>query len=135
MVKKTMYELAKEFPEKTYKELEKYRDADRQQEAQRIIIQQENEELKEDQQNKMDSDYLKLLKDAAKASRLAVLYEKEHKLRQEAEGETSIIKGIGTNSPEVIKLKKEICELRQDNRKLSKQVEDGVDRMRKAGII
>ena len=135
MVKKTMYELAKEFPEKTYKELEKYRDADRQQEAQRIIIQQENKELKEDQQNKMDSDYLKLLKDAAKASRLAVLYEKEHKLRQEAEGETSIIKGIGTNSPEVIKLKKEICELRQDNRKLSKQVEDGVDRMRKAGII
>ena len=135
MVKKTMYELAKEFPEKTYKELEKYRDADRQQEAQRIITQQENEELKENQQNKMDSDYLKLLKDASKASKLAVLYEKEHKLRQEAEGETSIIKGIGTNSPEVIKLKKEICELRQDNRKLSKQVEDSVDRMRKAGII
>ena len=135
MVKKTIHELAKEFPEKTYNELEKYRDADRQQEAQRIIIQQENEELKEDQQNKMDSDYLKLLKDASKASKLAVLYEKEHKLRQEAEGETSIIKGIGTNSPEVTKLKKEISELRQDNRKLSKQVEDGVDRMRKAGII
>ena len=135
MIKKTMHELAKEFPEKTYKELEKYRDADRQQEAQRIIIQQENEELKENQQNKMDSDYLKLLKDASKASKLAVLYEKEHKLRQEAEGETSIIKGIGINSPEVIKLKKEICELRQDNRKLSKQVEDSVDRMRKAGII
>ena len=93
MVKKTMHELAQEFPEKTYKELEKYRDADRQQEAQRIIIQQENKELKEDQ----------------------------HK-------ETK-------DSPEVIKLKKEICELRQDNRKLSKQVENGVDRMRKAGII
>ena len=93
MVKKTMYELAQEFPEKTYKELEKYRDADRQQEAQRIITQQENEELKEDQ----------------------------HK-------ETK-------DSPEVIKLKKEICELRQDNRKLSKQVEDSVDRMRKAGVI
>ena len=39
------------------------------------------------------------------------------------------------NSPEAIKLKKEICELRQDNRRLSKQVEDSVDRMRKAGII
>ena len=48
-IKKTMHELAKEFPEKTYRELEKYRDADRQQEAQRIITQQENEELKEDQ--------------------------------------------------------------------------------------
>ena len=119
MVKKTMYELAQEFPEKTYKELEKYRDADRQQEAQRIITQQENEELKEDQHKENWKEK----------------YEKEHRLRQEAEGEISIIKGIGMNSPEAIKLKKEICELRQDNRKLSKQVEDSVDRMRKAGII
>jgi len=47
--KKTIHELAKEFPEKTYVELEKYRDADRQEEAQRIFTQQENEELKEDQ--------------------------------------------------------------------------------------
>ena len=45
--KKTIHELAKEFPEKTYVELEKYRDADRQEEAQRIFTQQENEELKE----------------------------------------------------------------------------------------
>ena len=51
MVKKTIYELTKEFPEKTYKELERYRDADRQQEAQQILIKQENEELKEDQQS------------------------------------------------------------------------------------
>ena len=36
---------------------------------------------------------------------------------------------------EIIKLKKEICELRQDNRKLSQQVEDSIDRMRKAGLI
>ena len=47
--KKTVHELSKEFPEKTYRELEEYRDADRQEEAQRILTQQENEELKEDQ--------------------------------------------------------------------------------------
>jgi len=44
----TMHELAKEFPEKTYRELEKYRDADRQQEAARIPLsesQQKQEEL------------------------------------------------------------------------------------------
>ena len=85
------------------------------------------------------------------------MYKKEHKLRQEAEGELTIVKTITIDSsPEmrdakaqilaaenvqkdlrrdIIKLKKEICELRQDNRKLSKQVEDSVDRMRKAGII
>ena len=47
--KKTIHELAKEFPEKTYRELEKYRDADRREEAQQIFTQQENEEFKEDQ--------------------------------------------------------------------------------------
>jgi len=67
--KKTIYELSKEFPNKTYRELEKYRDADRQEEAQRIITQQENEELKEDWK----------------------------KRAQEAEGELSILKGIETN--------------------------------------
>jgi len=67
--KKTIYELAQEFPNKTYRELEKYRDADRNEEAQRIITQQENEELKEDWK----------------------------KRAQEAEGELSILRGIETN--------------------------------------
>ena len=40
---KTIHELIKKFPNKTYRELEIYRDADRQQEAQQIITQQENE--------------------------------------------------------------------------------------------
>ena len=118
MVKKTMHELAQEFPEKTYKELEKYRDADRQQEAQQILINQENEELKEDQHKENWKEK----------------YEKEHKLRQEVEGELSIVKGIGMNSPEAIKLKKEICELRQDNRRLAHDIEDRVNKMRKAGM-
>ena len=95
MVKKTLHELAQEFPEKSYRELEKYRDADRQEEAQQILIKQENEELLEDQQS---SEML----DAKK---------------------------------EITKLKKEICELRQDNRKLAHEVEDRVTRMRKAGVI
>ena len=43
-----MHELSKAYPNKTYRELEKYRDADRWQEAQKIFIQQENEELKEE---------------------------------------------------------------------------------------
>ena len=45
---KTMHELVKEFPDKSYRELEKYRDADRQEEAQQIPLtesQQKQEEL------------------------------------------------------------------------------------------
>ena len=52
-----------------------------------------------------------------------------------AETETALIKATGMNSPEMIAVKKEICELRQDNRKLSHQVDDSINRMRKAGLI
>ena len=69
------------------------------------------------------------------------MYEKEHKLRQEAETETILVKGIGMNSPEmkaakekIQELKKEIEELKHDNQHLSKQIEDQVDRARKAGL-
>ena len=132
MVKKTMYELAKEFPEKTYKELEKYRDADRQQEAQRIITQQENEELKENQLTESERRQMEL--EPIEREDWKEKYEREHKLRQEAEGELSIVKGIVMNSPEAIKLKKEICELRQDNRKLAHEIEDRINKVRKAGM-
>ena len=77
------------------------------------------------------SDYNKLLE----------MWRQEKKKRQEVEGENTIIKGIGQNSPEMkalqqknYELKKEICELRQDNRKLSKQIEDRIDQLRKAGM-
>mgnify|MGYP003137227368 CR=1 FL=1 len=87
-IKKTMHELAKEFPNKTYRELEKYRDADRNEEAQRIFTQQENEQLKEDQHKE------NWFPDGVTFQEK---YEKEHKLRQEAEGELSILRGIETN--------------------------------------
>ena len=79
----------------------------------------------------MTNDYDTLLK----------MWRDEKKKRQEAEGELTIIKGIGNTSPEMKalrqknqELKKEICELRSDNRKLSHQIEDRIDRMRKAGM-
>ena len=109
MVKKTMHELAKEFPEKTYKELEKYRDADRQEEARQIFTQQENEELMEEQKGVCITAALK--KDRSYPDLTEVL------------------------AVENDKLKKEIIQLGKDNRKLSKQIEDGIDRMRKVGLI
>jgi hypothetical protein len=39
-------------------------------------------------------------------------YKKEHKLRQEAEGEITIVKGIGQNSPEMKAAKEEINTLK-----------------------
>ena len=45
--KKTLRELAKEFPEKTYRELEKYRDADRNEEAQQIPLSESQKSQKD----------------------------------------------------------------------------------------
>jgi len=90
------------------------------------------------------------------------MYEKEHKLRQEAQGETTIVKGIGMNSPEMKeakervkelenslsialeinenhqryngKLQTRVTDLEEDNKKLAAQVDDQVERARKAGL-
>jgi len=90
-IKKTMHELAKEFPNKTYRELEKYRNADRQEEAQQIITQQENEELKEDQLTESQHKQKELepieedsLHQSIHIEIWKARYEKEYKLRQEA---------------------------------------------------
>ena len=54
------------------------------------------------------------------------------KIKKEADA--LMLNKISKYEKEIADLKKEICELRQDNRKLSQQVEDSVDRMRKAGV-
>ena len=105
---KTIHELVKEFPNKTYKELEKYRDADRNEEAQRIFVEQENEELKWEQK-----------------------YKSEHKLRQEAETETILVKGIGMNSPEMKAAKKKIEELHKEIDRIKKENNDLYNRIAK----
>ena len=100
---KTIHELVKEFPEKTYRELEKYRDADRQEEARQIITQQENEELKADQGKEID-------------------YHRYWKKRaEEAETETILIKGIGMNSPEMKAAKQKIEELQKELDRIKKE--------------
>ena len=56
-------------------------------------------------------------------------YEKEHKLRQEAEGETTIVKGIGQNSPEMKAAKQKIEELQNSMDRLRKENSDLYNRV------
>ena len=78
LTKKTIQELSKEFPNKTYRELEKYRDADRQEEALGIGGIGHNQ----------PPDLVEII---------AIENENLKKKAQEAEGELSILKGIETN--------------------------------------
>ena len=80
---KTIHELVKRFPNKSYRELEIYKDK----------------------------------------------YEKENKLRQEAEGETTIVKAIGQNSPEMKAAKKKIEELQQELDRIKKENNDLYNRI------
>jgi len=102
---KTLYELAKENPDKTYNELTRIQEDAR--------LEKETTTLKKDLEGptvfdeerkkfKKEIDYHRYWKD---------MYEREHKLRQEAQGETTIVKGIGMNSPEMKDAKARIKEL------------------------
>ena len=111
LTKKPIHELVKEFPNKTYKELEEYRNADRQEEAQQIITQQENEELKADQGKEID-------------------YHRYWKKRaEEAETEIILIKGIGMNSPEMRDAKAKIKELQSNLDRIKKENNDLYNRI------
>ena len=68
--------------------------------TQQMLLEQENEELKWEQK-----------------------YHKEHKLRQEAETETILVKGIGMNSPEMKAANKRIKELEKRIEELTNPVQ------------
>ena len=130
---KTMHELSKEFPEKTYRELEIYREKDRQQEAGACIM----GEMKKDREELSWQEK----------------YNKEHKLRQEAEGELTILKGIETNRVKEAqdalanalevneshqklngKLQERLTELEEENKKMHDAFDKQIDGARKAGL-
>jgi hypothetical protein len=124
----TIFDLARRFPNKTYRELEKYRDADRQEEAQQIPLtesqkSQENlepikkgacitAELKKDREEMTLKDKVKGLEDAL-ANALAV-----NESHQNLNGT----------------LQERLTEVEEDNKKLSHQIEDKLERARKAGM-
>ena len=81
--------------------------------------------MKKDREFEKEIDYHRYWKD---------MYEKEHKLRQEAEGEITIVKGIGQNSPEMKAAKAKIEELngildrvKLDNNNLYTRVADSLE--------
>jgi len=94
----TLFEIMKEDPDITYNEATKVQE-DLRLKKEGVCI---TGALKKDLSKGKEIDYHRYWKD---------MYEKEHKLRQEAQGETTIVKGIGMSSPEMKDAKERIKEL------------------------
>ena len=152
---KTIHELAKEFPNKTYIELEKYRDADRIEEA--IGIGHNNPpDEGEEQDNptlweiatKHQISYaeavpiqedMRLKRDALKAACTIAEMRKDRsplanmkKRAEEAEGELSIMKGIETNRVKEAQarcdhLQNELDRVKRENNDLFNRVADALE--------
>jgi len=118
----TIHELAKEFPGKTYRELEIYREKDRQQEAGVCVI---GEARKDREEPSWFPDGITFQEK----------YEKEHKLCQEAQGALANALEINESHQKLNgKLQERVTELEKDNKKLAHQIEDRVNKMRKSGL-
>ena len=136
----TIFDLARKYPNKTYVELEAYRDADRQEEAQQISSTEinwkkraqeaegemsilkgiETNRVKEEQarSNQLQEELDRVKKDNNDLFlRIAELTEVEESHRK-------------TNG----KLQERLSEVEEDNKKLSNQVEDKINQLRKSGM-
>jgi len=144
MKEKTLNELAKEFPEKTYVELEKYRDADRKQEAQQIPLtesQQKQEELEPISKGicvageaRRDREEMnpKIKEFEEEAER--TVKNLEIRLAESLEVNEAHQKINGKLQMRLTELEQDNLELRADNKKLAHQIEDRINKMRKAGM-
>ena len=162
---KTIGELAKEHPDNSYIDLERYRDEDRAQEAGACIMAEARKDREGEEQ---DEPFLFEQEDRGELDLTLQIekwkekYEKEHRLRQDAEGETTIVKGIGMNSAEMRaaqaklkeleeglanalaineshqklngKLQERLTELEEELKRLHDHFNNKIDSARKAGL-
>ena len=123
---KTMHELAKEFPDKSYRELERYKDADRLEEAQEIP-------LSESQQSQAELEPIE--------KGVCVVGE-ARKDRQEMNPKIKALEEALANALAVNEshqklngtLQERLTEVEEDNKKLAHEIEDRVHKLRKSGL-
>jgi hypothetical protein len=133
MKEKTMHELVKEFPNKTYRELEKYREADRQEEAAQIPT-TESQKLQEELEPITKGACI--IGEARKDREEINL--KEINLEAKITGlEDALANALAVNESHQKfngELQERVTELEEDNKKLAHEIEDRVHKMRRSGM-
>ena len=113
----TLHELAKEFPDKTYKELEKYRNEDRQQEAGVCMM----GEMRKDREE-VDSSDTKALKSEVAALKQQLFLNNEEAQRSLKNLEIRLAESLEVNESHQRlngKLQTRLTELEEDHKKLN----------------
>ena len=125
---KTMHELAKEFPDKTYRELEIYKDADRQQEAHQIP-------LTESQKSQEELEPIKkgvCVTGALRKDRQEINWKTKCK-----DLEVALANALAINESHQNlngRLQERLTEVEEENKKLHKHVDKQVSGARKSGM-
>ena len=129
----TIFDLSRKFPTKTYRELEKYRDADRQEEAASVPLtesQKKQEELEPITKGVCVPGELRKDREGINLEEInleAKITGLEEALANALAVNESHQKLNGT-------LQERLTEVEEDNKKLSHQIEDKLERARKAGL-
>ena len=129
----SMYELAKEFPKKTYKELEEYRNADRHAEANQIPLTEAQKNLVEHIESAVEN---------SKKRKGVCVTAEMRKDREDPQEKIKELEDALANALEVNeshqrlngKLQVRIAELEEDSKKMHKHLDKQVEAARKAGL-
>ena len=136
----TIFDLARKYPNKTYVELEAYRDADRQEEAQQISSTEINWK-KRAQEAEGEISILK----GIETNRVKEVQAKCDQLQDELDRVKKDNNDLFLRIAELTeveeshrkmngKIQERLSEVEEDNKKLAAQITDQVDRARKAGL-
>ena len=128
---KTMHELAKEFPDKTYRELETYRNADRQQEAHQIP-------LTESQKSQKSQEELEPIKKGVCVTGALRKDRQEINWKTKCKDlEVALANALAINESHQNlngRLQERLTEVEEENKKLHNHVDKQVSGSRKSGM-
>ena len=123
----TIFDLARRFPNKTYRELESYKDADRLEEAQQIP-------LSESQQSQEDLEPIEKGICIAGEARKDREESPKEKIKELEEALANALAVNESHQKLNGKLQQRVTDLEEDNKKLAHEIEDRVHKMRKSGL-
>ena len=125
---KTMHELCKEFPDKSYRELEIYRDADRQEEAHKIPL---------TESQKSQEDLEPITKGVCVTGALRKAREKIDPQERIKELEVSLANALAVNESHQKlngRLQERLTEVEEENKKIHDHLNKRIESARKSGM-